>query len=304
MLAAISLNNLLTDDVLNLRVGVYELPLGVSPEHRRLSVAPFEIYAATAQSLLGLEGGSKTGISNKEAILSLQETQLLAEVYGNLYSERLGIPGLQVRYHIGTANDSNVNADNNSDKGVFGRLELGYGGQTLGFFGYWTPNILDRSRPPGFLGGKNSVRRLGPDLQLRFFDERLNITAQYLWAHDSNPTGVGEPFDYSGGFAQIDTVLPAGALGTFVPLVRFDYVKGDKFDDTERAKALAQEAVRTEPRIWAVTAGVQYYAWENVKFVAEATYRRTTERLSNTTSTAEKDRVREVILGIRVQVGF
>jgi hypothetical protein len=297
-LAYVSLNNLFFDDLLNLKAGVAELPVGFSPEHRRLTASPYEIYQATAQKLLRLEGPAQTGIADEE--FSLAEGQLLIALYGNLYSERLGISDLYFRYQIGTANDTNVNGDNNEAKSIFGRLEVGWLGQTLGFFGLFSPNILDKTRPEGFLGTRDQVRRLGPDLHLRFFDEALNFSFQYLWAHDSDPTGLGQSFNYSGGFAQADYLVKVGSWGNLLPLVRFDYVKGDKFDDTDRALAAGLGPIRTKPRIWAITGGLQYYPWDNVRIVAEGTYRETSDQLSRSESTVEKDRIRETIFTVRL----
>lgn len=301
--AAISFNNLLFDDLINVRIGAYELPLGFSPGHRRLSVAPYEIYQATAQNLLALEGASRTGIGAEGRIFNLSKSQLLAEIYGTAYSERLGVSDLLVRYHFGTANDSNRNADNNPSKGLFGRLAIGYLGQTLGFSGVWSPNILDRSRPNGFPGKSNEVRRLGPDLHLTFLEEALSLSIQYLWGRDDDPTGVGKTFDFEGGFVQVDYAwrTPIGAL---VPLARFDWVSGDKFDNTTLAGAKGVDPLRTEPRIWALTGGVQYLPWENVKITGEVTYKEREEQLSKTRSTVEKDRIQETLIGLQVKVAF
>jgi hypothetical protein len=228
---------------------------------------------------------------------------LLLEAYGSIYSERHGVSDLVVRYHVGTSNDSNRNADNNSAKGVFGRLDVGYLGQTLGFFGLWSSNTLDRSRPVGFLGNSNATRRVGPDLHLTFFDERLSISLQYLWGRDDDPTGVRKSFDFSGGFAQIDVTVST-TIGMFVPLVRYDYVSGDRFDNTASAGARGVEPVRTEPLVWALTGGLQYYPWENVKIMGEVKYRETEEQLSRNRATVEKDRINETLVSLQVMVAF
>ena len=299
-LAYISLNNILADDLINLKAGIAELPLGFSPEHRRLSASPYEIYEATAQKLLRLEGPDKTGISDEEEMFALSEGQLLIDLYGNVYSERLGVSNLYVRYDIGTANDTNTHGDNNEAKSVFGRLEAGWLGQTVGVFAFYSPNILDKRRAEGFLGHRDSVVRVGPDVHLRFLDEALNVSLQYLWARDSDPTGLGKSFRYSGGFAQIDYLIKAGSVGNFLPLIRFDYVRAEKFDDTALALASGQDPIRTKPRIWAVTGGLQYYPWENVRIIAEGRYRETSELLSRGESTVDKDRIRETIFTLRL----
>ena len=304
-LAMVSLNNLFIDDMVNLRFGAYELPLAQSPEHRRLSIAPYQIYDVTAQRLLQLEGASRTGISDEEEIFALGKPQLLAELYGTAYSERLGISNMYIRYHFGTSNDSNVAADNNGSKSVFGRLALTYMDQTVGVFGIYSPNTLDRARQDGFPGLRNSVLRFGPDVYLRFLDERLTVALQHLWARDSDPTGVGKPFKYQGGFAEVNYVIPT-RIGHWVPLARFDYVLGNRFDNTAAAAddPLAPSPVVTKPRVFAYTVGVQYLPWENVKFSTEFTYREQSEQLSKTVSTVEKDRIRELFFALQMKVGF
>ena len=304
-IATITFNNLFIDDMANLRLGAYELPLGFSPEHRRLSIAPYQIYEATAQSLLRLEGPSARGISDEDQIFNLAQTQLLAEFYGTAYSERLGISNLYVRYHVGAANDSNVSGDNNGSKSVFGRLAVTFMNQTLGFFGMHSPNILDSNRQDGFPGTRDSVTRWGPDLYLRFLDERLTFAFQHLWARDSDPTGVGTPFQWQGGFAEVNYIFKT-PIGQFVPLGRFDYVLAKKFDNTAEALSnpLAPSPVVTKPRIFSWTIGVQYLPWENIKISPEITYRETTERLSKTESTVESDRIREFLYSLQVKVAF
>lgn len=324
MLAAVSFNNLFVDDLLNLRVGAYELPVGFSPEHRRISIAPYGIYEASAPMLLGLEGPRASGVASEKEIFMLAESQLLAELYGTAYSERLGVSNLYVRYHIGTSNDSNVNADNNESKSIFGRLSVTFMDQTLGFFGLYSPDVLDKSPPAGFPKASSSVTRFGPDVHLRFFDERLTVKLQHLFARDSDPTGVGTPFEFSGGFVEVNYLFPS-PIGTFVPLARFDYVLADKFDNTARVGAtalrrrgvgVAEEPVgepmpgepptgiRTKPRIFAYTLGLQYLPWENVKLQAEATYRETTEELSREEATVERDQVREWLIALQVRLAF
>ena len=327
MLAAVSFNNLFVDDLLNLRVGAYELPVGFSPEHRRISIAPYEIYEASAPSLLGLEGPRASGVASDKDVFKLVESQLLAELYGTAYSERLGVSNLYVRYHIGTANDSNVDTDNNDGKSIFGRLSVTFMDQTLGFFGMYSPNVLDQTAPVGFPKASSHVSRYGPDVHLRFFDERLTVKLQHLWAHDSDPTGVGTPFDFSGGFVEVNYVFRS-PIGTFVPLARFDYVLADRFDNTDAfeqrfgggmnsergVRRLRQEPMggdsgeagptRTKPRVFAYTLGLQYLPWENVKVQAEGTYRETREQLSREVATVENDRVREWVVGLQVRLAF
>ncbi len=303
-LAALSFNNLLVDDLLNVRLGAYELPLGISPRQRRVSIAPYEIFSAGASRLLHLEGATQTGIAREGEIFDLAKSQLLAEVYGSAYPEHLGLPGLVLRYHVGTANDSNRNGDNNGSKSLFGRVSLTYREHTLGFFGFWSPNVLDRDLPAGFPGRSSAATRFGPDLQLRFFNEALSLSLQYLWGRDEDPTGTGTAFRFSGGFLEALYAIKLGKAGLLAPLVRFDYVQGQRFDNTEGATALGVAAIRAKPRVWALTGGLQYLPWENVKLMAEVTYRRTEDRLSSAESTLERDRISEILFGLQAMLAF
>lgn len=192
-----ALNDVLVADLFNLKLGAFDLPAlsgtGLSP-HRRLSVAPYEIFEATAASLLGIEEeetGERLGIMEAHQIFNPAHSQLGAELYGNLYSDLSGIPDFILRYNVGVTNATNREVDNNRNKAVYGRLEARYLNQSLGFFGLYAGNTVDQEPPAAFPGQKNRAWRLGPDISLRFFEENLNLISQFLWGRDSSPTGRG-----------------------------------------------------------------------------------------------------------------
>lgn len=307
----IALNDILVSDLFNLKLGAIDPPLlsgtGLSPQ-RRLSVAPYEIFEATAASLLGIEEdetGERLGIAEAQRVFSLAaHSQLGAELYGNIYPEMLGVPDLIFRYNVGVTNASNREVDNNRNKAVYGRLETRYLNQSLGFFGFYAGNTVDQEPPAAFPGRKNRAWRLGPDLSLRFFEENLNLISQFLWGRDSSPTGLGVPLRYWGGFTEVNYKLPLGKPGDLLALLRFDYVFARKFDDHDAAEAIGVEGIRTKPRIFAVTGGLQYFFWENFKVVAEYTFREEKERLSAEESTREHERVRDHIFTVRFNVVF
>ena len=297
-LAFIALNDILANDVLNLKFGIIELPLAFSPSHRRLSVAEYEIYAVNARDLLGIGSGA-VGLENGAKRLRLKKGQIGVEFYGNFYPELTGIPDLIVRYHIGVINGTSINTDNNQEKTIYGRLEFTYLNQSIGFFGLYDPNTVDETPPAGFPGTKNRAWRLGPDISLRFLRETLNLFSQFLYGRDTSPTGRGVDLKYWGGFAEVDYKLPLGRAGDLMSLLRFDYVFTERFDDTT-----VGGSVRTKPRIFAVTFGLQYYFWQNFKFVVEYTYREEKEKLSVAESTRDNHRVRENIGTIRATLVF
>lgn len=309
--AFIALNDILVDDLFNLKLGAIDPPLlsgtGLSPQ-RRLSVAGYEIFEATAASLLGIEEhetGERLGIAEAHRVFSLAaHSQLGAELYGNIYPEVLGVSDLIFRYNVGVTNASNREVDNNRNKGVYGRLEARYLNQSLSFFGFFAGNTLDQDRPAGFPGGDSEAWRLGPDISLRFFEENLNIVSQFLWGRDSSPTGLGEPLEHWGGFTEVNYKLPLGKPGDLLALLRFDYVFTNRFDDLDAAEAIGAEGIRTKPRIFAVTGGLQYFFWENFKIVAEYTFREEKERLTAEESTREHDRIRDHIFTVRFNVVF
>lgn len=72
-----------------------------------------------------------------------------------------------------------------------------------------------------------------------------------------------------------------------------------RFDDT-----IEGGKVRTKPRIFAVTGGLQYFFWENFKVVAEYTFREEKEQLSAEESTREHDRIRDHVFTVRFNVVF
>lgn len=298
-LAFVALNDILVNDVFNLKLGAIELPLGFSPVHRRLSATGYEIYRATPQDLLRLEDPRAVGLKNANKRLRLEDPQLGAELYGNIYPELSDILDLIIRYNVGVTNASARNPDNNQHVAVHSRLEVRYLHQSLGFFGLYTGNTVDQNPPAGFPGRKSRAWRVGPDLSLRFFNEHLNLFSQFLWGWDSSPTGLGVALKFQGGFTEVDYKLPLNTMGDFVALLRFDYVFTSTFDDLGQGGT-----VRTRPRIFAVTGGLQYFFWEHFKVVVEYTFREEQERLSREESTRERNNVRDHIVTVRFNAAF
>src|SRR5450759_1193417 len=143
-------NNLLGSslprDSLNALVGITHMPLAYPSGKVRLSVNQFLIYERTALSLIG--HGNPTLMTGSDSLFRLGEPQILAELNGMI------VPGGSVtasanketpwfEYHLGVTNGSNDTADNNRSKDVYGRFVGRYYNQSLGFFGFYSPDQYD-----------------------------------------------------------------------------------------------------------------------------------------------------------------
>jgi len=239
----------------NLKVGVFELPLGSSPRVHRLSVQPYLIYGLSAFSLLGrpppVRGARKDS-------LVLAATQVGIEFSGRQSATGLG-------WALGSTTGSNNRVDNNASKDFYLRLSQTYGFQHVGFFLYYSPDLLGP-------GKQDQALRLGPDFS--FYSRRLRFLGQFLAAYDSNPTGHGQELWYYGGFFEGNyRFSPA-----LVSLLRLDYAWAPKFDDTSEGGR-----TRVRRRLWGVTGGGQWLLLENLKFVAEATYSENHEEVTDRT---------------------
>jgi len=150
-------------------------------------------------------------------------------------------------------------------RGIYLRLSQTYGFQHVGFFLYYSPDLLGP-------GKQDQALRLGPDFS--FYSRRLRFLGQFLAAYDSNPTGHGQELWYYGGFFEGNyRFSPA-----LVSLLRLDYAWAPKFDDTSEGGR-----TRVRRRLWGVTGGGQWLLLENLKFVAEATYSENHEEVTDRT---------------------
>lgn len=225
---------------LNTRVGRYE-PAYTSTAFsnaRRLTVAPYEIYA------FAFPGGT-----------TLAETQTGVEAYG--YSRQDGW-----KYAAGLVNGSGTNTENDAPADfylrgikVFGRGEGQTASQRLGVTGYF-----GRARPDSGLPAtsRESFRRLGVDTSLNF--KRVNLGAQWLWAHDTGALwGAPTDVSYTGGFAEVN-YMP---VNNFVGFARYDLVN-------------APGAVPLETRVGDIqrwTIGGRYYFVDNLALHLEYSQR-------------------------------
>lgn len=300
-------------DSLNILGGVYELPLAFSPEARRLSVRPYLVYRRRALDLLSRTPTDSllSGDSGNEAdrLIRLGEPQIQVAANGVLVPlgglTDLGKPdALVLEYHAGVTNGSNKNADPNTEKDFFGRLAMRWWGQTLGIFGYWSPDIYDDAQRTdasiangGIFSGRqlsNEASSVGPDLTLSLepFAISVWLETQALFTRESDPTGFKNSFSWWGGFSQLNwkIVKPLIAYG------RYDWLRGDRFDDTTRGGVTGPG----RPREWAAVGGLQWYVLENFKLLAEYSRR----EFRNNLSTPTHQKLNEDFFTIRASLGF
>jgi hypothetical protein len=256
----------------NLKVGLFELPLGVSPRVHRLSVQPYLVYGLSAFSLLGRpphrnkipdEEGEKEdatgeyGPPGKNAFI-LGATQIGVELNGLQ-------PATGLSWALGVMSGSNNRRDNNASKDFYLRLSQAYGLHKVGFFLYYSPDLLGP-------GEQDQALRLGPDFSL--YSRRFQLLGQFLAGYDSNPSGYNQDLWYYGGFLEGNYRFTP----TLVSLLRMDYAWTPRFDDTSRGGS-----TQVRRRLWGVTGGGQWLLLENLKLVAEATYGENQERVSDRT---------------------
>ena len=293
-------------DSLNILAGINQLPLAFSPEHRRLTASPYLIYERRALDLLSGTPVEDLGTSEERDRLSrLSKPQTGAELNGLLLPFGGAMPeAFMLEYHLGMTNGSNNQSDPNMEKDFFGRLAFRWAGQVLGVFGYWSPDIYsDNLRRDvaiaaggvlSGLGRSNKAYAVGPDLTLSLepFDIPIWLETQVLFNRESNPTGFNKSFSWWGGFTQLNwkIVKPLVAYG------RYDWLRGDRFDDT----GVGGVTEPVKPREWAAVGGLQWYVLENFKLVAE--YSR--HEFRNPASSPTKQKLDENFFTLRAALGF
>jgi hypothetical protein len=302
-------------DSLNIKLGVDQLPVGFSPEANRLSVRNYLIYRRRALDLLSPVQTDDLLGDAADRLNRLGEPQVQLALNGLLVP--FGVPAdvgkpetLSIDYEVGITNGSNVNADPNTEKDLFGHVAARWWGQRLGFFGYWSPDIYDDTQRDsasilngGILSGRQHANRMtsfGPDLTLSL--EPLEIPVwletQLLFNRESDPTGFKKSFSWWGGFTQLNGKLPVGAkyLQWIVGYARYDWLHGDSFDDT----AVGGATGPVRPREWQGVGGLQWYILENMKVITEYSRR----EFENNRSAPRHERVTDDFFTVRLAFGF
>ncbi len=306
-------------DSVNLLGGAYQLPTAFSPEANRLSVTPYLIYRRHAIDLVSPTPPDSLLGGSLDRLLRLGEPQLQFAVNGVLVPfgtlTDLGkMEALALEYNLGFANGSNLNSDPNTQKDIFGRLAMRWYGQTLGVFGYWSPDIYDDAQRSdgsiigapsgGIFSGRqrsNAFSSVGPDLtvDLRPFDIPVWLENQILFNSESDPTGFKKSFDWWGGFSQLYVQI----IKPVVAYARYDWLHGDRFDDTGVGGVTGVTGPLlgpVRPREWTGVGGIQWYVYENFKLLAEYSHR----EYENNGSSPHHQRVEEDFFTVRASVGF
>ena len=109
--------------------------------------------------------------------------------------------------------------------------------------------------------------RIGPDITLSLapFGIPVSIKNQYMYNRESDPTGFGKEFKWHGGYHQINWQI----TGKVVMYDRYDWVRGDHFDDTTTTVLGISGITKAEPREWDIVSGVQYLVSQNLKLIGE-----------------------------------
>ena len=299
-------NNLLGNraprDSVNLLGGITHLPLAYPSGKVRLAVNQYLVYERR-----GLDYISPRRVDDlftdpglADRLFRLGEPQGMLEVNGMI------VPGapldavakrqtLWLEYHVGGTNASNAASDGNVAKGVYGRFVGRWYNQSLGVFGFWTPNLVDQemiaaATATGPAGGRvikdgsfQSARvSAGPDatLSLAPFKIPLSLENNVLYNRESNPTGYGKEFVWWGGFHQLN-YFPTK---TAVVYGRYDWIYGNYFDDT----VVGGES-KAHPREWDIIGGLQFLILENLKIIGEYRHHEFDDRISSGSSTLTDD---------------
>ena len=236
----------------NLRVGWYELPLGVSPQIHRLSARPYLIYGSNACTLLGVAAPRGACAD----MPTLTETQIGMELSALQPERGFG-------WNVGFTNGSNNRLDNTASRDFYAHVSQSLGSDRLGLFLFYSPDIVGD-------GVEDRALRIGPDVDV--YSRQLHLLGQLLAAYESNPTGHLQPLWYYGGFFEANYRLTA----TLLSLLRVDYAWTPRFDDRMHG---GDTHVRR--RLWEVTGGWQWLALQHVKMVAELTYGESHEAVSD-----------------------
>jgi hypothetical protein len=313
-------NNILGDsaprDAVNVVGGITHLPLGYASGKVRLSVNQYLIYERRALDYLSPNKVSEViGDAADEYLFRLGEPQIITGLFG---MTTFGRPVTDVskrdtlwaEYHLGIMNGSNGKADNNTDKGIYGRIVFRWYGQSLGGESIIAGDTYDdnlrevasiAANPVGIMSGlqnKNKMTRNGIDgtLTLVPFGVPVWLENQYMENRETDPTGFGKEFKWKGGFHQLNW-QPSKVN---IAYARYDYVKGDLFDDTTVVANGVRGITKVKPEETDWIAGYQHLIDQNIKFIAE--YRH--HEFKDTAGKPREAKLTDDGFTVRVMLGF
>jgi hypothetical protein len=281
-------NNLLGDsaprDSVNLLFGITHLPLAYSPGKVRLPVNQDLIYERRALDLISrtpvdtLFGGP----GSADGLFRLSEPQGIIELFGMFVPGHTDMADAKSNmwgeYHVGISNGSNASGDNNTLKDIYGRFTLRGKGQSFGFFAYHSGDTYDDgmrtagANPAngGIMSGAqvaNKHTTYGPNftLSLAPFGIPVSLDNDILFRRESNPTGYGVPFNWKGGMHQLNWQYSKMTMA----YLRYDWVLGDRFDDTGVTVGGVPGTTLVQPRENDYVLGVQSLVAPNLKMIGE-----------------------------------
>jgi len=289
-------NNLFGDalprDSVNLLFGLTHLPLAYPTGKVRLSVNQYAIYERDPLELFSPRlVDNVVGGDPNDFLFRLSEPQVIFEVNGML---TFGKPVTDTEkretfwaeYHVGVTNGSNSKADWNSSKDVYGRWVMRWYNQSLGFFGYYSPNTYQDTLTTGTgslitapnsgimsgLSNTNMSIRFGPDMTVSLAPFGIPVWVEnvIMFNKQSNPTEFNVPFNWFGGANQINWQPKK----TFIMYSRYDWLRGRNYNDTlanviSPIGTVEHGITNSTPSEWDVVFGAQYLYEQNIKFTLE-----------------------------------
>jgi hypothetical protein len=122
---------------------------------------------------------------------------------------------------------------------------------------------------------ENSTTRVGPDATLSLAPLGIPVSLEncVMYNREGNPTGWGRPFDWWGGFHQLNWFISPAA----VTYARYDWINGSLFDDRSLGGI-----THVDPREWDIIGGVQFLfpGVQNLKIIAEYRHHEFEDRAS------------------------
>ena len=131
-----------------------------------------------------------------------------------------------------------------------------------------TGSIAGNPAGLGIMSGaqdQNSATALGLDftLSLAPWGIPVGLENQLMRRKETNPTGFGQEFSWKGGFHQLNWYMSKNT----VVYARYDYLKGDPFDDTISTVNAVTGITRSTPKEHDLVLGWQHLYEQNVKLV-------------------------------------
>ena len=286
-------------DSVNMLFGISHPPLAASSGKTRLPVNQYLIYERRALDLISpriVTPDHPDSILSEEQsgyLFRLSKPQVFFEVNGILAPGK-NITDISkqetfwIEYHLGIANGSNDHNDNNNAKDIYGRFVARYYNQSFGIFVYRSSDTYDDTLRKdisigngGILSGQwtsNSMLRVGPDvtLSLAALGAPISIKNQYMYNRESDPTGFGKEFKWQGGYHQLSWRISSKT----VLYDRYDWVRGNHFDDTTSTILGVEGITKAEPREWDIVSGIQYLVSQNLKLIGEYRHHEFEDRAS------------------------